>query len=141
MSNPYIANASAIIDAPVEKVWQALTEPELIKQYMFGTNVTTDWQVGSPITYAGEWEGKPYVDKGQILEFEPNKRLVSTFWSALSGTPDQPENYQTVRYELTPQGSVTRLMVSQDNLASDEMARDYSKNWEMVLEGIKTLLS
>ncbi len=101
MSKGYIAKATITIDAPASKVWQALTSPEMIKQYLFGTQVATDWQVGSPITYSGVWQGKPYQDKGKILQVEPQKLLVSTFWSALSGLADIPENYNTVSYALS----------------------------------------
>jgi uncharacterized protein YndB with AHSA1/START domain len=140
MNETKIAKATILINAPTSKVWDALTQPELIKQYMFGTNVNTDWKVGSPITYRGIWQGKPYEDKGKVLEFEPRKKIVSTFWSALSGVPDQPENYKRVQYELSEQGGATSLTVTQDNNASDEEAQHSSKNWEMVLEGIKKLL-
>jgi uncharacterized protein YndB with AHSA1/START domain len=140
MSGNHIAKATIVIDAPRSKVWEALTKPELIKQYLFGTEVSTDWKVGNPITYKGLWEGKPYEDKGKILEIEPGKLLVSTFWSALSGTPDIPENYQTVRYELSAKSEATRLTVTQDNIASQEAADQYGQNWKMVLEEMKKLL-
>ena len=52
------------VNAPAAKVWEALTNPEIVKKYFFGTNVKTDWKVGSPIIWEGEWEGKSYRDKG-----------------------------------------------------------------------------
>jgi uncharacterized protein YndB with AHSA1/START domain len=140
MNKNYIARASATIDAPSEKVWDAITKPELIKQYLFGTEVTTDWQVGSPITYRGVWQGKPYEDKGKVLQVEPGKLLVSTFWSSLSGDPDMPENYKTVRYELSPVDAGTKLTIIQDNNTTPEEASHSEGNWKMVLEGIKKLL-
>ena len=140
MSNTAIAKATTTINAPASKVWDALTKPDQIKQYMFGTQVTTDWKVGSPITYKGEWKGKAYEDKGKVLEIEPRKRLVSTFWSALAGLPDTPENYKTVRYELAPEGDRTKLTITQDNNATQEEATEAEKNWRMVLDGIKKLL-
>jgi len=140
MSNTATAKATTVINAPASKVWEALTQPEQIKQYLFGTQVTTDWHVGSPITYKGEWKGKPYEDKGKVLEIEPRKRLVSTFWSALAGLPDTPENYKTVRYELAPEGDRTKLTITQDNNATQEEATEAEKNWRMVLDGIKKLL-
>ncbi len=139
MNENRIAKASILIDAPASKVWDALTQPELIKQYLFGTEVTTDWKVGSPIKYRGVWQGKPYEDKGKVLEVEPGRKIVSTFWSALSGVPDQPEYYKTVQYELSNQGSATRLTVTQDNNDSEEEAQHSSQNWQMVLEGVKKL--
>lgn len=140
MTGNFIATAETTINAPVSKVWDALTNPTLIKEYLFGTNVTTDWKVGSPITYQGEWQGKAYEDKGRIVQVEPEKLLVSTFWSALSGLPDVPENYQTVRYELFPNGNQTKLTLTQDNNATQEAADHSSENWRMVLDGLKNLL-
>jgi uncharacterized protein YndB with AHSA1/START domain len=140
MSETRTATTSIVLHAPAAKVWEALTRPELIKQYLFGTEVTTDWRAGSRITYRGVWEGKPYEDKGQILEIVPEKRLVSTFWSALSGLPDRPENYQTVRYELSPEQGGTRLTIIQDNNASEEDAKHAEGNWHMVLEGLQKVV-
>jgi len=140
MNEKYLAKVTIDIDAPKSRVWEALTNPKLIKQYLFGTEVTTDWQVGSPITYKGTWEGKNYEDKGQVLENKPEKLLVSTFWSSLSGVPDLPENYQTVRYELSVEGNKTRLSLTQDNNATQEAASHSEQNWNMVLEGMKKLL-
>jgi len=140
MNNTFVAKATATINAPASKVWDALTKPDLIKQYLFGTKVTTDWRVGSPITYEGIWEGKAYKDKGKILLVEPGKLLVSTFWSALSGKPDVPENYQTVRYELSAENGGTRLTITQDNNATQEDANHSAQNWTMVLEGMKKVI-
>ena len=140
MNNTFIAKATITINAPAARVWDALTQPEIIKRYLFGTQVTTDWRVGSPIVYEGTWEGKAYRDKGQVLQVEPGKLLVSTFWSSLSGLPDVPENYQTVRYELSTEGSGTRLTIRQDNNATQEDANHSAQNWNMVLDGMKKLL-
>ena len=140
MNEKYVAKVTIDINAPKSKVWEALTEPELIKQYLFGTQVVTDWQVGSPIAYKGVWEGKPYEDKGVVLENEPGKVLTSTFWSSLSGVPDIPENYQTVRYELSTENNGTRLTLTQDNNATQKDAKHSEQNWNMVLEGLKKLL-
>ena len=140
MSKTPIAKATTTINAPASKVWDALTKPEQIKQYMFGTQVSTDWRVGSPITYRGEWKGKKYEDKGKVLQVEPHKRLVSTFWSSLAGLPDSPENYKTVDYELAPEGDRTKLTVTQDNNASQEEVQEAEQNWRTVLDGIKKLV-
>jgi uncharacterized protein YndB with AHSA1/START domain len=140
MKKQFIAIADISIHAPAAKVWDALTKPELIKQYLFGTEVTTDWQVGSPITYKGEWKGKAYKDKGKVLQIEPEKLLVSTFWSSLSGLPDVPENYKTVTYKLSSKGGITRLTLTQDNNETEEEANHSKANWNMVLGKLKELL-
>jgi uncharacterized protein YndB with AHSA1/START domain len=86
----HVATAESEIDAPPSQVWAALTDPEQIKKYMFGSEVETDWRPGSPIVWKGEYEGKQYEDKGEILEFEPERRLKVTHFSPLSGQEDVP---------------------------------------------------
>jgi len=140
MNKTFVARATITVNVPISKVWDALTKPDLIKQYLFGTEVTTDWQVGSSITYTGKWEGKTYEDKGKILQSEPGRLLVSTFWSSLSGLPDVPENYKTIRYELSTEDDATRLTITQDNNDTQEEANHSEQNWKVVLEGIKKLL-
>ena len=140
MNKKYTAKATSTIHAPASKVWQALVNPELIKQYLFNTDVISDWKVGSPITYRGEWEGKPFEDKGEILAIEPEKTLKSTHWSPLSGVPDVLENYHTVTYTLSDQGDDTEVTITQDNNASEEDKSHSEKNWETVLDGMKKLL-
>ncbi len=140
MNKTYTAKTFITINTPTSKVWEALTKPDVIRQYLFGTEVTTDWQVGSPITYKGIWEGKAYEDKGVVLEVEPGRLLVCSFWSAFSGLPDIAENYQTVRYELSTEVNGTRLTITQDNNNSQEEANRSGENWKMVLDGLKKLL-
>lgn len=140
MNNKFTASATTTINAPASKVWQALVNPEIIKQYLFNTDVISDWQVGSPIVYRGEWEGKPFEDKGKILEIEPEKILKSTHWSPTSGVPDLPENYHTVTYTLSEKGENTEVTITQDNNASEEEKTHSEQNWRTVLEGMKKLL-
>jgi uncharacterized protein YndB with AHSA1/START domain len=140
MNKQFIAKQSITIHAPVAEVWDALVNPETIKQYMFGTEVVTDWKEGSPILYKGTWEGKAFEDKGQVIKVEPEKLLVTTHWSPLSGTADSPENYHTVRYELTAEGDKTQITLTQDNNASEEEKNHSKQNWKMMLDGLKKLL-
>ncbi len=133
----FTAQATTTIHAPASKVWDALTKPELIKHYFFGTNVVTDWKVGSPIYYRGEWQGRSYEDKGTILEVERNKRLVSTHWSPLAGVPDSPEYYHTVTYVLSEHDGNTDVTILQDNNASEDEKAHSEENWKMVLAGLK----
>ena len=85
MKSDISAKVSTVINVPISNVWEALTKPEIIKEYFFGTQTITDWNVGSPIIFKGEWEGKTYQDKGTILRFEPNKMLQYNYWSSMSG--------------------------------------------------------
>jgi uncharacterized protein YndB with AHSA1/START domain len=133
----YVATAQCEIDAPPGEVWRALTDRELIKQYMFGSEVTTDWKPGSPITWQGEFEGRAYEDKGEIISFEPGRLLEVTHFSPLTGQDDRPENYHRVRYDLQPTDAGTRVQLTQDNNSSREEAEHSGANWQMMLDGLK----
>jgi uncharacterized protein YndB with AHSA1/START domain len=111
-----------------------------MKQYFFGADIVTDWKVGSPIIYKGEWEGKPFEDKGKVVKFEPGKLLVTTHWSPLSGVPDSPENYHTVTYKLAGTDGTTEVSLTQDNNASEDEKAESEKNWKMILDGLKKLV-
>jgi uncharacterized protein YndB with AHSA1/START domain len=139
MADP-VATAETEIDAPPGQVWTALTDPEQIKKYMFGSQVVTDWQPGSPIVWKGEYEGKKYEDKGEIVEIEPERRLKVTHFSPLSGQEDVPENYHTLLYEIEQHGQGTRVSLSQDNNASEEEAEHSRANWEQMLSGLKEVV-
>ncbi len=140
MSKGLVARASITIAASPSVVWAALTTPATIKKYFFGSDIVTDWTVGSPILYRGEWQGKPYEDKGTIVTFSPEKRLVTTHWSPLSGAPDSLENYHTVSYELSAEAGGTRVTLTQDNNASEDEKTHSEANWKAVLEGLKKVV-
>ena len=128
------------IKAPASKVWRALVEPEQIKKYLFGTDTKCDWRVGSPITFSGVWEGKPYEDKGTILAIEPHKLLKYNYWSGFSGQKDIPENYQVITYEINEANGKTTFTLTQENSPSEE-ARDHSaNNWNLVLNSLKEMV-
>jgi uncharacterized protein YndB with AHSA1/START domain len=109
-------NAEILIDTTIEKVWEALTDPALIKQYFFGTNTKTDWKPGSPITFSGEWKGKTYEDKGTILDFQKYKLIKYSYWSENSG------------------------IITQENIPSEEMKEHSEENWKQVMNNLKKML-
>ena len=132
--------SSITIDAPIEDVWKAVTTPALIKQWFFGVDTETDWHVGSPLVHRGEYQGKPYEDRGEILQFDPPKLLVHTHWSDLSGKPDSPEQYQEVSWALAQRNGATELTITERNLPSDEAKAVSEESWRMVLESLKNVL-
>jgi len=140
MGQEFIAKAETIIGVSPAKVWAALTDPEIVKERLFGTTVVSNWQVGSPLIYKGEWEGNAYEDKGTILEIIPEKILSSTYWSEMSGLPDLPENYQKVTYKLSAVPNGTRLSITQENVKTEESQNHSGENWAKVLTGLKNLL-
>jgi uncharacterized protein YndB with AHSA1/START domain len=140
MNKGLTVEKSIFINASPAKVWDALTNPELVKQYLFGTDMSADWKVGGRITYRGSWEGKEYEDGGTILELEPEKILKSTYWSSMSGTEDKPENYVVVTYSLEKKDNGTQLTITQDNNKTEEGKEHSGGNWEWVLGKMKALL-
>ena len=140
MNKNLIARASMTINAPGAKVWDALVNPEAIKQYMFGTNVVSHWHEGSPIVWKGEWQGKSYEDKGVILQFKPGQTIQYSHFSPLSGLPDNPENYHTVTIGLSGEGDQTRVSLAQDNNPTEQAREHSEKNWGMMLTALKKFL-
>jgi uncharacterized protein YndB with AHSA1/START domain len=140
MSTDLIARSTATVHAPIEKVWQAITTPAIIKQWFLGVDTKTDWKQGSSIVHTGEWKGKPYTDRGTIVEIEPPHRLVHTHWSDMSGLPDRPESYQTVTYELTERDGATEIEIFEENLPNEQARSMSEKTWPTVLEALRKLL-
>ena len=137
MPKNLVAKASVVIDAPAAAVWVALVDSSALKEYMFGSTVISDWKKGSKIVFKGEWQGKPYEDKGVILQLEPGKRLQYSHFSPLMGKPDSPENYHTVTIDLASEGNRTRVSLSQDNNATEDAREHSTKNWATMLAGLK----
>ena len=131
---------SIAISAPITRVWEALTTPALIKRWFFGVETETDWKEGSPIIHRGEYQGRPYEDRGEILQIDPPRLLVHSHWSPVSGLPDAPENYERVAWELRESGGRTELTISESNLSSEEAKATSEQNWRLVLRNLKTLL-
>ena len=143
-----IVKNSININAPISKVWDALTNPEQTKKYMFGCETVSDWKVGSPLLWKGSYDGKEMVFvKGIILEIQPNRILKYTVFDPNASYPDIPENHLNVTYELTEQGERTTLTVLQDgfeNAAEGEKRyKDVYNNgegWNPILVAIKKLI-
>ena len=100
MDKNLIASSNINIQSTPEKVWDVLTNPENIKEYLFGTEVLTDWNIGSPIVFQGEYDGQQYKDKGNVIENKTNELLKYNYWSGFSGLDDMPENYSLVTYKI-----------------------------------------
>jgi uncharacterized protein YndB with AHSA1/START domain len=140
MTNTLTLETSISIKASKAKVWKALTDPEQIKKYLFGTETVSDWKVGSSITFSGMWDGKAYQDKGTIMQIEKEKILKYNYWSSFSGTEDKLENYANITYSLDEKNGETTFTILQDGIKSKE-ARDHSEqNWKMVMNTLKELL-
>jgi uncharacterized protein YndB with AHSA1/START domain len=138
----YSASASVEIAAPPEAVWRALTDPALIARYLHGTTVETEWVEGTPILWRGEWQGREYEDKGEVVTVDRPRVLAVTHWSPLTGEPDEPAYYHHVRYDVDPLGSDrTRLTLTHGNSPTQEAADGMVENgWRPTLEALKQVV-
>ena len=140
MKSEIKAEVCVNIHGSISNVWEALTNPELIKRYFFGTNTVTDWKAGSPIKFYGEWEGKHYEDKGTILEMETEKLIRYSYWSSMSGIEDKPENYVIVTYRIDGRDDDVNLTVTQENIPDEKTKTHSTENWNKVLDGLKKVV-
>jgi uncharacterized protein YndB with AHSA1/START domain len=134
MNQPQSHEIAVEIAAPPEKVWQALTDPELTRQYYYGTDILSNWTKDA--RWTSETDGHVYLE-GEILEIDPPRRLVQTFHvvdeePALSDAPSK------VTWELTPTHDGTRLRVLHEG--QGQATRDYTEGgWEHILDGLKSV--
>jgi len=131
---------STTIDAPIERVWKAITTPAEMKRWFFGVDTEADWRAGGSLVHRGEYGGRPYLDKGEILVFAPPRLLVHTHWSPMSGLPDAPENYQIVAWDLTERDGGTELVITERNLPSKDAATTSEQGWASALGALKAFL-
>jgi uncharacterized protein YndB with AHSA1/START domain len=134
------ATTSVVVTAEPAAVWAGITDPNLISKVFFGARVETDWREGSPITFTGEWDGQPFVDRGVILRLVPERLFRYSYWSPLGGTRDDPANYATITFEVTPVKGGTELVVSQDGVTDDAARAQTESNWKQVLDNLKRLI-
>jgi uncharacterized protein YndB with AHSA1/START domain len=136
MVTDYLKIYKTTIRAPLEKVWNALTVSEIVKQYFFGVNQKSTYKVGDPITWEGEFQEQKYLDKGVILESEPFKILSYSYLSSWSGKEDKLENYLLVKYELSEIVSGTELSITFSSY-DEERAKHSENNWAIIIDGLK----
>jgi len=135
-----ILSKSIHINASPAKVWDALTNPDIIKQWLFGTTVISDWNVGSELLFTGTWQGTEYKDKGTILQFEKEKVFQYNYWSGFSGLPDSIEYYSIITFTLSPVSDGTELHLKQNNFPTETGYEHSDKNWDTVLDLMKKIV-
>lgn len=149
MSKELIVKNTITIKGTKENVWDALTNPEQTRKYMFGCETVSDWEKGSPLLWRGVYEGNEMVFvKGHIVDITPGKFLAyTTFDPNNQAMEDKPENYVTVTYDLTDKEGETLLTVTQGDFAhvaegEKRYAEVYNngEGWNPVLVQVKKLV-
>jgi uncharacterized protein YndB with AHSA1/START domain len=149
MSKSLIVTNTITLNASPAKVWDALTNPEQTKKYMFGCEALSDWKVGSPLIWKGVFGGQELIAvKGSVVGIEKGKFLAyTTFDPNNPSMPDVPENYLTVTYSLADDHGKTILTVTQGDFAKvaegEKRYAEASNNgegWNPILKEIKKVV-
>ncbi|MEM9023492.1 MAG: SRPBCC domain-containing protein [Bacteroidota bacterium] len=143
MSTPSTYETTITIHAPVAAVWDALVNPDMTQQYLFGCVPVTNWQVGSPLIWRGAADGVDYVT-GSVVKFEPESALAYTTFNPHGNLADVPENYLVGEYRLTAENGATVLAITQGNFATagdgQQRYEEAVGAWDMTLKALKALL-
>jgi uncharacterized protein YndB with AHSA1/START domain len=133
-------NISTInIKAPIKNVWDAITKPELVKQWQYGSDLITDWKVGSNIRFSTEWQGKIFEQWGKILDVQPNSIIKYSLFAPRPGLEDKPENYFVMSYVLTDENKHIRLEIIQEDNRPGAVQEDPQGEENPLLAALKTL--
>jgi uncharacterized protein YndB with AHSA1/START domain len=120
-----------------ERLWEAITDPEIRAKYNFGAAVHTDWKVGSRIEMGAPNAGF-VLGEGEVLEADPPRRLVHTML-ALFSEEAKSEGSTRVAWDIEPVGDSCRLTITHDQMREGANDQIYG-GWPMILSGLKTWL-
>lgn len=124
-------------------VWNTLTNPELMKQWMgepeMELEIITDWKVGNAIIIKG-FHHIQFENKGTVLQFEPNKFLQYNYLSSLSQLPDEPGNYSIIEFRLEPAEDHTALALTISNFPTETIFKHVDFYWRGTIEILKKLI-
>lgn len=121
-----------------EKLWDAMINPEFTKMYWFNIAVTSDWKVGSPVSYIKNGEA---VMNGKVLIADKPKVLSYTFHDEKGEASVEPPTKVVLQIEQQPNSDVCKLTVIHSDFVENSLHRQsISHGWPMVLSSLKTLL-
>ena len=128
------------IDAPAERVWYALVDPEKVKLWQYGSDLVTTWVVGSPIRFITPWGDKIFEQWGTVIEVVPLKLLKYSLFAPRPGLADSPENYFVMSYKLEESGGKTKLSIIQDDPRPQTQPTKDDDSGNAILSGLKKLV-
>ena len=99
----------------MQRVWNVLTDPALVKQWQFGSELKTDWKPGSPIRFTTAWEGVIFEQWGEVLEVKPYELIRYSLFAPRPGREDIPSNYFIMKYILSRAEGGARLKIVQED--------------------------
>lgn len=134
-------NISTIhLDAPKEKVWDALTNPALVKLWQYGSELITSWEPGSDIKFSTKWEDKVFEQWGKVLEIIPQQLIKYSLFAPRPGLEDKPENYFIMNYKLSEEGAGVKLEIIQEDSREGAVQEAPQGEENPVLSALKKLI-
>ncbi len=127
------------INASTQKVWDTITKPELVKQWQYGSDLLTTWEIGSDIKFRTVWENKVFEQWGKVLEFRPNELVKYNLFAPRPGLEDKPENYFIMSYVLTVENGQTKLEIIQEDNRPNAVQEEPQGEENVVLMSLKRL--
>ena len=131
--------STIIIDATVDKVWETLTKPELVKQWQYGSDLITDWNIGGDIKFRSEWEGKVFEQSGKVIEVKQNEIIKYSLFAPLLALDNTPENNFIMSYVLTKVDEQTKLDIIQEDNRPGAVQEKPQEGENPVLQSLKLL--
>lgn len=133
-------NISTItINASIQKVWETLTKPERVKLWQYGSDLITNWNVGSDIKFRAEWEGKIFEQWGKVLEIRLNELIKYSLFAPRPGLEDKPENYFVMNYILTKKNGTTKLEIIQEDNRPNAVQEEPQGEESPILQSLKKI--
>ncbi|MEO8232303.1 MAG: SRPBCC family protein [Ignavibacteriota bacterium] len=133
-------NISTItIKAPIQKVWDIITKPEAVKKWQFGSDLTTDWKIGSDIKFSTVWEGVTYLQWGKVLDVKQNELVNYSLFAPRPGLKNKPENYFEMSYVLTAVNGQTKLEIIQEDNRPGAVQEEPQGEENPILKSLKDL--
>jgi uncharacterized protein YndB with AHSA1/START domain len=132
--------STIVLDAPIEKVWNALTQPDLVKQWQYGSDLITDWKVDNEIRFRNEWEGQVFEQWGTVLEIIPNQKIKYSLFFPRPELEDKPGNYFIMSYILSEENQKVKLEILQEDNRPGAIQEDPQGEENPILQGLKALI-
>ncbi|MEO7049571.1 MAG: SRPBCC domain-containing protein [Ferruginibacter sp.] len=131
--------STIVINTTKTKVWDTLTKPELVKLWQYGSDLITNWEVGSNIRFRTEWEGKIFEQWGKILEVRSMELLKYSLFAPRPGLEDMPGNYFIMSYILTTENDQTKLEIIQEDNRPNAVQEAPQGKENPVLQSLKKI--
>ncbi|MCW7491938.1 SRPBCC domain-containing protein [Leptospira sp. 2 VSF19] len=143
MNHNLTLSLTKTIPSSLERIWEILTTPKYIKQYLYDTDVISEWKEGSSLIFKGVWEGTPYEEKGKIIVLQRPQTFKYSYFSEFFGLPDLPENYSIIENKLTFADGFVTIHLTQTGFTAEDRREHSLQSWKQcldIIEGIaKTL--